>query len=39
MPVIGIAAVGIASRLCAPDFIGERRGPFFPGEEAALMQR
>ena len=39
MPVIGLATVGIARGLGAPDFIGERRRPFVPGEQSARVQR
>ena len=39
VPVIGLAGVGIAFGLRALDFLGERGGPFVPGEQAALMQR
>src|SRR5580704_600495 len=37
MPIIGLA--GIAFRPSALDLFGQRRGPFFPDEEAALVQR
>src|SRR5580692_8125875 len=39
MPIIGLAGIGIAFRLSALDLFGQRRGPFFPDEEAALVQR
>src|SRR4051812_36009399 len=39
VPVIGFAGVGIASGLRAPDFIGQRRGPFRPCEQSPRMQR
>ena len=39
VPVIAFARIGIASGLRALDFLGQRVGPFGPGEQAALMQR
>ena len=39
VPVIGVAAVGVARRLRALDLRGKRRRPFRPGEEAAAIER
>src|ERR1700681_217483 len=39
MPVIGLAIVGVSARLRALDFIGKRRRPLVPGEQATLMKR
>ncbi len=38
MPVIGLAGVGIAGRLCALDLVGQRGGPFVPGKQATFVQ-
>src|SRR5258708_4086939 len=39
VPVVGLAGVGIAASLRAPDFVGECSCPFIPGKKPALMQR
>src|SRR6185369_15766144 len=39
MMIIGLAGVGIALALSALDLLGERRGPFGPLEQSALVQR
>src|SRR5438105_10262855 len=39
MPVIGLAGVGVAQRLRAPDLVGQYRRPFAPAEQAALVER
>src|SRR5262249_7527279 len=39
VPVIGVAEVGIAGRLCALDLRGERRRPLGPGEQALFVER
>ena len=36
--IIGLAGVGIAGSLRLLDFIAERRGPFGPGEQAAVVK-
>src|SRR5262249_59812757 len=38
VPVIGLAGVAIAGRLRPLDLLGERRRPFAPAEQAALVQ-
>ena len=37
MPVVGLAGIGIAGRLRALDFLAQRRHPFGPTEQAALV--
>ena len=39
VPIVGLAGIGIAGGLRALDLLAERRRPFGPGEQAALVQR
>tara|TARA_R110002096_G_scaffold285894_1_gene479606 strand:+ start:850 stop:1026 length:177 start_codon:yes stop_codon:yes gene_type:complete len=36
--VVGLAGVGVAGSLGVLDLVGQRRGPFGPGEQAAGVQ-
>src|SRR5262244_3408400 len=39
MPIIGVAAIGVARLLRALDLLGQRRRPFRPGEKATATER